>query len=337
MAVWLSMSMSYVGPGGSTNTSRVAVGVDVHWDSVSYNSSSPPVSVTIDGVTDSANVSFNTGKTGSGSQNIYSKYWDIAHDSSGSARTVYASASYTTGTASGTISTSASLPLAAIGGGDTGGDSGGDSGGNSGGDSSGDSGVVILVHPDTNCTYLGTAHYDVFYAYGDSKMSQHELTTYRFYVKFSTPSNLLSSNCVTVRLTNYKVDPRYNGADCDLTFRLFEGTASNTIDPMTSVSGLPSDLGNIYSSYDVVIPTTELKPNTEYVVEMASSTQSLVYIDIPIGIIIDYNVRGGVHIKTDGTETKYWAYVKNGNNWDLYEPFVKNGNNWDVCGSKPAL
>ncbi len=146
MAVWLSMDMSYVGAGDYANTSKVAVNVYVHWDTVSYNGYSPALNVTVDGVNDTVNVSFNTGKTSSGSQNIYSRYWNIGHDSNGSARTVYASASYATGTASGTVGASTSLALDAINSG--GGDSGGDSGGGDTGDNGGD-----------EYTYTYTFHY----------------------------------------------------------------------------------------------------------------------------------------------------------------------------------
>ena len=129
MSVWLSMDMSYVGAGDYANSSKVAVNVYVHWDTPSYNGLNPALNVTVDGVNDTVNVSFNTGQTSSGSQNIYSRYWNVGHDSNGSARTVYASASYATGTTSGTVATSTSLSLAAIGG-----SGGGDSGGGDSGD-----------------------------------------------------------------------------------------------------------------------------------------------------------------------------------------------------------
>lgn len=147
MAVWLSMNMSYVGAGDYSNTSKVAVNVYVHWDTKSYNGYSPVLNVTVDGVNDAVNVSFNTGQTSSGSQNIYSRYWNIGRDSNGSAKTVYASASYATGTASGTIGTSTSLQLAAIGG-SGGGDSGGSGSGGSSGGSSGD-GDDLIIHKVT--------------------------------------------------------------------------------------------------------------------------------------------------------------------------------------------
>jgi len=121
MAVWLSMSMSYVGAGDIATMSKVLMTVTVNWNSVSYNGYSPALTVSADGASDTVYVSFNTGKTSSGSETIYSKYWDFGHDSSGSARTVYGSASYASGTASGTITASDSvyLPAIDIGGGDT--------------------------------------------------------------------------------------------------------------------------------------------------------------------------------------------------------------------------
>ena len=87
MAVWLTMSMSYVGPGDSTNTSKVAVTVDVHWSHVSYNRDGGSLIVTVDGVEDRKSAPFNAGETSSGSQNIYSSYWNISQPN-GAAKTV---------------------------------------------------------------------------------------------------------------------------------------------------------------------------------------------------------------------------------------------------------
>lgn len=127
MAVWLSMSMSYVGVGDSANTSKIIVSVDVSWDYPHFNRDGGTLKVTVDGVTDTRIVPFNAGETSSGSQNIYSYYWNIAqHD--GAAKTVSASATFqaTSSTAATPASTTLSLP--AIGDSSGGGDSGGDSG-----------------------------------------------------------------------------------------------------------------------------------------------------------------------------------------------------------------
>lgn len=340
MAVWLSMSMSYVGPGGSTNTSRVAVSVNVHWDSVSYNGNSPPVSVTIDGVTDTVNVSFNTGETGSGSQNIYSKYWDIAHDSSGSARTVYASASYVTGTASGTISASTSLPLAAIGGSSSDGDSGDTSGGDSGGDSGGTSGQYLTPHPDTNCAYLGMS--DDGYNFGD--IDRFYGKGNMGYVKFKTPSDLISCNKLTYKFDEFGIytDSSYSSIFVSL-------NAGRTIGDYDSRDQLAWDIittNTLTPNIDYKL-TRELwnganppalEPDTEYIIAFSNgASDTALYALGPPAIIIDYTARGGVHIKTNGVVHKYFSYIKSGDNYDLYEPYIKNGSNWDIYGNAPAF
>lgn len=125
MSVWITMDMSYVGAGDYDNTSKVSVNVYAHWDTVSWNGEGAPLTVTVDGVSDSSTVTFNTNKTSSGSQNIYSRYWNIGHDSNGSARTVSATASFTATSNSGSLPASDSLDLPAI---SSGGGSGGDSG-----------------------------------------------------------------------------------------------------------------------------------------------------------------------------------------------------------------
>lgn len=144
MAVWLTMDMSYVGPGDYANTSKVAVRVNVHWSHVSYNRDGGALSVTVDGTTENFKVAFNAGETSSGSQNLYAAYWNISHSGS---KTVYASATFQATNNTTATPASAELYLSASGasggssgGGSSGGDSGDDDdddGGNTGGGSSG--------------------------------------------------------------------------------------------------------------------------------------------------------------------------------------------------------
>lgn len=140
MAVWLTMNMSYVGPGDYQNTSKVSVSVNVHWSHVSYNRDGGSLVVTVDGVSDSRVVPFNAGETSSGMQTIYNSYWNVSQ-ANGAAKTVYASATFQATNQTTATPASASLSLAAIsgsGGGNTGGNEGGGSeGGNTGGDSGG--------------------------------------------------------------------------------------------------------------------------------------------------------------------------------------------------------
>lgn len=138
MAVWLSMSMSYVGPGDSANTSKIAVSVNVSWDAKHFNRDGGTLKVTVDGVTDTKTAPFNAGETSSGSQNIYNYYWNISQPN-GAARTISASATFQATNATTATPTSATLSLPAISGGSGGGNTGGgtEGGGSQGGGSSG--------------------------------------------------------------------------------------------------------------------------------------------------------------------------------------------------------
>lgn len=139
MAVWLSMGISYVGPGDYTDSSKVFVIVDAYWNYAHFNRDGGSLTVTVDGVADQRTVPFNAGETSNGSQRIYSSYWNVAQPN-GEAKTVYVSATFQATSNTTATPASDSLYLAATngsgGGSSGGGSSGGDSGG-SGGDSGG--------------------------------------------------------------------------------------------------------------------------------------------------------------------------------------------------------
>ena len=324
MAVWLSMDMSYVGAGDNANTSKVAVSVTVHWSSVSYNGYSPPVTVSIDGVSDTEYVSFNTGKTSSGSQNIYYKYWNVGHDSSGSARTVYGSASYDTGTASGTVSASASVSLPAIGesgGGDSGGDSGGDedtyyqiitsgSGFSVSVTSIGEEGNYPYYKYGTTLKILVSASdgYDIVSCYIDGESTTYkELTMYGdVYVNVETelvPYSLSISEgtgstvTVTRNGTTLSVnDPIYYNEKLTITFGTETGysLATHTVNGSEFTSG---------SSHTVT--------GNVAIVATATATATLT---------------GTAHI--DGAE--YTGCIEDGTTWYEYEAYIDNGTTWEV-------
>ena len=351
MAVWLSMSLSYGGAGDHSNTSRVNVSVTVHWDTTSYNGNNPPLNVAADGLTDTVNVSFNTGRTSSGSQTIYSKYWNIGHDTNGSARTVSFSASYATGTSSGTVSTSSSLYLNAIGGSSSGGTSGGDSGdsGDSGDDSGGSSGGGTSIpdtpssniqrHPDTNCIYLGSS------LTGETYSNTDIILVTDAYIKFRTPSDLISCKDIRLIIPNngfgFVFDPGTDysrGLDIAVVRDHRYGWSGNTVITSNAFkhSGythyeqweccLIKDLGaTVYE---------DLKPDTEYVITL-DTYDARFTIDTPVAIIIDYVARGGIHVKTNGMEKKYLITAKTGDTVSTYEPYVKNGDSWEPLGNVP--
>ena len=333
MPVSISMSVSETSVDTANNRSIVSVVVTAHYTGGSFNRNDPPLTVTLDGVSDTVGVDFNAGESTSGSETIYSKSWYVGHDSDGK-KTLYYSASYVTGTGSGTVSTSGSLVLTPItvSGGDSGGDSGDDdddTGVDSGvGSGSGSDGEDLLVHPDTNCIYLGTSRFGG--SYGNAGLENHDLSSFNFFIKFKTPSDLTSSNSITVRLTNYLVSSRPYSSD-NLTFYLYEGEAYNEKEPMTSVDGLPNELGIIYDSYDIVIPTTELKPDTEYSVKMISSTGNSVSVDAPVGIIIDYIATSTqCYISGVSSDDPYTINIEDGTNWYKYEAYIDTGTGWDL-------
>lgn len=312
MSVWLSMDMSYVGAGDQTNTSKVAVNVYVHWDSVSYNGLAPALNVTVDGVNDIVNVSFNTGQISSGSQNIYSKYWNIGHDSNGSARTVYGSASYATGTASGTVGASASLALDAIdsGGGSEGGDSGGgdsgegseDDGGSGGNTGSGD----IITDPLTNCIFLGSSNGGG--SYGNNHITIQADTISGFY-KFKTYSSSELTGKVTIHF-DCSVD--LNGDD-DYAVRvsLRETESGSNIATTTTCTTTEFDSG-YKSTY--VLTASSLMPDTEYYICISCysepSSQAILYADATPIIIVDYVKKNpGIYIDCDSKFDIYQCYI----------------------------
>lgn len=97
----------------ANNTSNVTVKVNAKWTQGSYNLLEKSGSCTINGTKYPFTSSFNTGRTTSGSCNLYTKTLDITHNSDGT-KTLSVSASYTSGTASGTVAASASKALTTI-------------------------------------------------------------------------------------------------------------------------------------------------------------------------------------------------------------------------------
>lgn len=345
MPVSLSLKTSIVSQDEINRTSTISVTVNVTYDSGSHNGYTDSVngailSISVGSYSDSFVQPFNAGASTSGTETLYSNTFMVSHGTASNAISVPVYVSYNTNTGSGTVTASDTITLPGItySGGDSGDSSGDDSGDN--GDSSGGSGsnnesnTDLLVHPDTNCTYLGTAGQGL--SYGNLAAEGLDVSKSRFYIKFRTPSDLTESTSITVRLNNYGV---YYGYDnYSLTFYLIDNSdgSHNGYNEvyMASADGLPDTLKKMYDSYDVIIPTTELKPDTEYIIRIKSANNNtMVYADAPIGIIINYVARGGVHIKTNGTVQKYYAYIKVSGNWDLYEPYIKNGSTWDVIGT----
>lgn len=111
MAVSIKLTITQNSQSVANNTSNVTVKVTASWTGGSHNavvnaSGTPQAfgSVTIDGKPYSFASTFNEKKTSSGSQTICTKTVDVSHNSDGT-KTLYCSASYTTGVSSGTVKT----------------------------------------------------------------------------------------------------------------------------------------------------------------------------------------------------------------------------------------
>lgn len=115
MAVSLGITITQNSQNVANNTSNVSVSVYCWWSSGSYNKNSPGPAgwLKIDGVEYSFRNTFNDNRTSSGTKTLFTKTLDVVHDIEGK-KTIYCSASFTTGVSSGTITASASKALTDI-------------------------------------------------------------------------------------------------------------------------------------------------------------------------------------------------------------------------------
>lgn len=113
MAVSIAASITENSISVDNNTSSVTVKVTAKWTYGSFDHTPPNLTVTIDGEKYIKSVSLNPNNTTSGSSTIYSKTLNIAHNSDGSKK-LTVSASYATGTGSGTVKDSVSKTLTTI-------------------------------------------------------------------------------------------------------------------------------------------------------------------------------------------------------------------------------
>lgn len=115
MAVYLSMSITQNSQDKAANTSNVTVRVYARWTYGSYNATGKCTGrITIDGKTYYySGMTFNSGASTSGSQQVMSKTVDVTHTGDGT-KTLNCSANFVTGVSSGTIYASASKVLTTI-------------------------------------------------------------------------------------------------------------------------------------------------------------------------------------------------------------------------------
>lgn len=115
MAVSISLAITQNSQSIVNNTSNVTVNVTATWTGGSWNGTGKCTgSLTIDGTKyDFSGITFNTGRTNTGSQVIMTKTVNVAHGSDGK-KTLLCSASFVTGVSSGTVSCSGSKALTTI-------------------------------------------------------------------------------------------------------------------------------------------------------------------------------------------------------------------------------
>jgi hypothetical protein len=113
MAIGITIVIDQNSQSVSNNTSNVTVKVNASWTGGSYNTLQKPGWLKIDGTTYEFTSSFNTGRTNSGTQTLFSKTVNVSHASDGK-KTLQCSASYTSGVSSGTVGASASKVLTTI-------------------------------------------------------------------------------------------------------------------------------------------------------------------------------------------------------------------------------
>lgn len=115
MAVTISLAITQNSQSVANNTSNVTVKVSAAWTYASWNGTgNASGTLTIDGVKYSfSGITFNTGKTTTGSEVIMTKTVNVEHDDDGT-KTLTCSASFATGVSSGTVTASGSKVLTTI-------------------------------------------------------------------------------------------------------------------------------------------------------------------------------------------------------------------------------
>ena len=280
MAVTLNMSMSYVGPGDYPNTSKVLVLVNVSWDRVHFNRDGGDLTITVDGTSIKVKAPFNANETSSGSENIYGSHWNVAH-TSGTTKTVYATATFQATNQTSASPASASLQLTASGssGGSGGGNSGNEGGSDSGGDSGGDTGGGSVTPPYQppfkpnsfigNVSVLGQAfskiNGDLAYDYGTGKVFFNNEGA--AVIKFLTPNFSGVSTYMRVILAvsdGTRSTIHYAICSSDENYSLYCNGGSNVNDPNQIISKEASFTSYLTNGRSFDIYTDKLESQKVY-------------------------------------------------------------------------
>lgn len=113
MAVNIGITITQNSQNVNNNTSNVTVTLKCNWTGGSFNTLSPSGWLNINGIQYNFTQSFNTGRTNTGSQTLYTKTLDVQHNTDGT-KTLSCSASFATGVSSGTVTSTASMTLSTI-------------------------------------------------------------------------------------------------------------------------------------------------------------------------------------------------------------------------------
>lgn len=316
MPVTLSMNVVQNSVDNTNNRSLVTVTVVANYTGGSFNRNDPPLTVVLDGVSDTVNVDFNASEKTSGSETIYNKQWYVGHNSDGT-KTLNYSASYVTGVSSGTVTVSGSKALSPTtggsssgGGGSEGGDSeggggsegetpegggtegGGTEGGGSEGGNPGTTPGVIPIKPlPGNSELILISNFSLdsserFYHSSNSGIVRYEsIDDFEISImKFTTPDFAGVSESLFVNLYDAGGTPptdsalRYALCTSDANYRMYFRATSVVNDPNQIASG--SIHPNEWTGGSLLIQTNQLEPAKEYylVLWLTSETPSSAYI-----------------------------------------------------------
>lgn len=348
MAVSLSISLSQGTPNLTSRTTTVTASVTIHYSGGSYNGYSPSGTLTINGQSFGFTCNFNYAGVGqgaltqgSGSVTACSRTVTVSYGTS-STKTIYASASFNSGTASGTVTASDSITLTTISSGGGSGDSGG---GESGGEGSSGSGSAEVTYG--SATVVGGAYF-----YSETSTLNYSLSTTVsvsnywyipsvYVLKFKTPKFTGVSKSVSIRLGS--INANFDKDDHVVCFALCKSDenhnmylcADNTVDDSTQItSGTLSK--DQWMSSQIAIQTADIKSETEYYVffwmppdDGYSSTAdggTTEYISVSV-----INMKPGTfNIDNGSALSEYECYIDNGSSWDRYECHIATGTIWEL-------
>lgn len=344
MGVSLGLNITQNSQSDANNTSNVTVTLTIYWTTSSYNGFSPSGTLMIDGVdydfTSNFNYANGSGPVStSGSVVACTKTVNIAHDSDGT-KTLYCSASFDSGTASGTVTTSASkvlTPLSGTGGG------GSDEGGDDGTVGEGYYEVELIIGEHTSVTEHSNTYTEsrlLQYAVSDPTYSYTKTYTVNTDEGYELGECLLNgtpcANPVSFTMRSGQsatIVTTALPASYTLNISASSGVAVvvNRISSERGFTGLLNSGDTIYHNDKLTI-VIELE--TGYAMKtctvngsgFTSGNSHTVTGDVTLIAIA--KLTGSAHIDDGTTFGSYIVFIDNGVSWDAYVPYVDDGNQW---------